>query len=95
MKADTDPNIFLSEINQLRNELSALDEVVPPERLTTIILDAFSAEKYSILKLKAIRDPDLSLEQIKRIMKTIVTIIRKGYQLTRRIKGQKVSKVEL
>ena len=41
------------------------------ERLTTIILDALSAEKYLTVKLEAIRDPDLSLEQIQRMVRTI------------------------
>ena len=61
MKADTEPDVFLSEINQIRVELSVLDEAVSTERLTTINLDALSAEMYSAVKLEAIRDPDLSL----------------------------------
>ena len=43
MKPDTDPDVFLSEINQIRDELSVLDETVSTERLTTIILDALPA----------------------------------------------------
>ena len=38
MKPDTDPDVFLSEINQIRDELSVLDETVSTERLTTIML---------------------------------------------------------
>ena len=71
MKPDTDPNVFLSEINQVRDELGVLDETVSTERLTTIILDALPAEKYSTVKLEAIRDPDLSSEQIQRMMRAI------------------------
>ena len=70
MKPDTDLDIFLSETNQIRDELSVLDETVSTERLTTIILDVLPAEVYSTVKLEAIRDPDLSLEQIQRMMRT-------------------------
>ena len=71
MEPDTDPDVFLSEINQMRDELGVLDEMVSTEHLTTIILDALPAEMYSTVKLEAIRDPDLSLEQIERMMRTI------------------------
>ena len=70
-KPDTDPDISPSEINQIRDELGALDETILTERLTTIILDALPAEMYSTVKLEAVRDPDLSLEQIQRMMRTI------------------------
>ena len=70
-KLDTDPDVFLSEINQARDELSVLDETVSTERLITITLDVLSAEIYSTVKLDAMRDPDLSLEQIQRMMRTI------------------------
>ena len=71
IKPDTDPDVFLSEINQIRDELDVLGETVSTERLTTIILDALPAEMYSTVKLEAIRDPDLSVEQIQRVMRTI------------------------
>ena len=63
----------MSEIYQLRNELSDLDEVVSTERLTTIILEALPAETYSTIKRQATIGLDLSLEQIQRvcIVKTI------------------------
>ena len=64
MKDYTDPDVFLSGINQLRGDTSYLDEVVFAESLATIILDALPAEKYSAIKLEAIRYPSLSLEQI-------------------------------
>ena len=70
-KSDTDPDVFLSEINQIRDELDVLDETVSTERLTTITLDALTAEMYSTVKLEAILDPDLSLEHIQRMMRTI------------------------
>ena len=71
MKSDTDPDVFLSEINQIRDELGVLDKTVSTERLTTVIIDALPAEMYSTVKLEAVRDPDLSLEQIQRMMRTI------------------------
>ena len=71
MKPDTDPDVFLSEINQIRDELGVLDETISTERLITIIFDALPAEMYSTVKLEAIRDPDLSLEEIQRMMRTI------------------------
>ena len=36
MKPDTDTDVFLSEINQIRHELGVLDETISAERLTTI-----------------------------------------------------------
>ena len=60
MKPDTDPDVFLSEINQIHDELSVLDKEVLTERLTTIILDVLPAEMYSTVKLEAIRNPDMS-----------------------------------
>ena len=71
MKPDTDPDVFLSGINQIRDDLRVLDETVSTERLTTIILDALPAGMYSTVKLEARRDPDLSLEQIQLMMRTI------------------------
>ena len=71
VKPDTDPDVLLSEIDQIRDELSVLDKVVSTERSTIIILDALPAEMYSTVKLEAKRDPDLSLEQIQRMMRTI------------------------
>ena len=71
IKPDTDPDAFLPEINQIRDELGVLDETVSTERLTTIILDALPAGMYSKVKLEATRDPDLSLEQTQRMMRTI------------------------
>ena len=71
MKPDPDPDVFLSEISQIRDELGDLDETISTGRLTTIILDALPAEMFSTVKLEAIRDPDLSLEDIQRMMRTI------------------------
>ena len=71
MKPDTDPDVFLSEINQIRDEFGVLDDTVSTERLTTIVLDALPAEMYSTVKLEAIRDPDLSLEQIQRMINQV------------------------
>ena len=71
MELDTDTDVFLSEINQIRDKLGVLDETVSTEGLTTTIHDALPAEMYSTVKLEAIRDPDLSLEQIQRMMRTL------------------------
>ena len=71
IKPDTDPDIFLSKISQIRDELGVLDKTVSTERLTTVILDVLPTEMHSTVKLEAIRDPDLSLEQIQRMMRTI------------------------
>ena len=71
MKPDTDPDVFLSETNQICDELGALDKTISTERLTTIILDALPADMYSTVKLEAIRDPELSLEQIQRMMRMV------------------------
>ena len=36
MKPDPDPDVFLSEINQICDEIGVLDETVSTERLTTV-----------------------------------------------------------
>ena len=71
MKPDTDTDVFMSEMNQIRDELGVFGETVSTERLTTIILDALPAEMYSTVKLEAVRDPNLSLEHIQRMTRTI------------------------
>ena len=48
-----------------------LDEVFSIERLITMILDALPVEKYSTTKRQAVRNPELSLEEIQSVMKTI------------------------
>ena len=62
MRADTDPDVFMSEVYQLCSELRALGKALVSECLTTIILDALLADKYSTTKIQAIRDSDLSLK---------------------------------
>ena len=84
MQPDTDADVFLSEINQIRDELSILDETVSTKSLTTLILDVMSAEMYSTVKLKTIQDPDLSLEQIRRMMRTIFVINSKRVSVTKK-----------
>ena len=51
IKADTYPDIYMSEINQLRDELNDLEEVTFSERLTIITLDVLPAKQYSRAKL--------------------------------------------
>ena len=70
-EADANPDVFLSEFFQLRDKLSDLGELVSNKRLTTFILDALSKEKYFILKVRSIGNPDLGLEEITSMMKTI------------------------
>ena len=48
-----------------------MDEVESTKLFIAIILDVFSAEKYSNTNFQAIRDPDLRLNEIESIMKTI------------------------
>ena len=71
MKADTDPDVFLSEMFQLGDELCDLDDVGSIERLTVMIVDASPDGKYSTIKLQTIRSPRLSLKQIQLMVKTI------------------------
>ena len=50
MRSDVDPDVFLSKVFQLRDELDDLGETVTGERLTTIILDALPEDMYSTVK---------------------------------------------
>ena len=65
MMFDIDPDVFLSEVFQLRDELDDLGETVTDERLTTsIVLDALPKEMCPTVKMQSVRDPDLGLEEI-------------------------------
>ena len=56
---------------KLRDEPSDLGEVVSTEYLRTIFLDDLAEEQYSAIKVHATRDPDLDLEEVMIMMKTI------------------------
>ena len=71
MRSGIDPDVFLSEIFQLRDELSSLDEVVVDERLTTITLDALPDNIYSTVKIQSIRDSELGLKEIRSLTKAM------------------------
>ena len=91
--ADPDPDVFISEVYQLRDKLSDLRESVSTERLTTIILDTLPVEKYSKIKFQVIRDPDLSLEENITTMKIISSIILKGRRFPNGVKSRTVKVV--
>ena len=69
--SDIDPDVFLSEVFQLGDELSDLREAVSDKRRTTIILDALSENIYPTIKMQSIRDPGLGLGEIISIKKMI------------------------
>ena len=71
MRSDIDPDVLLSKVFQLRDELDDLGETVIDERLTTIILDALPEEMYSTVKMQSVRYADLGFEEIIGMMKTI------------------------
>ena len=54
---DTDPDVFLSEMNQLRDEFCDLDEVVSTERLTALILDTLPTKTYLKCNVKLLETP--------------------------------------
>ena len=87
MKANTDPDVFPLDMDQLRDKLSNCDEVISTEHSTTTILDALPAEKYSTIKLEVKRDPDLSSKQ-----RRFSPITRKGCQLPKVVKSPKDTK---
>ena len=88
MKADdAAPDVCLSEMYQVRNEPSALDEVVSTERLFTMILEALSAEKYLTIEIQARRDPDLSLKHIQCMIKSIFINHSKKLSVTKNNQG--------
>ena len=70
MKPDIDPDLFLSKVFQLRDELVDFGDAVFDERLTTIILDALPGEMYSTVKMKPIRDLELEPEDITSMTET-------------------------
>ena len=71
MRFDIDPDVFLSKVFQLRDELSDLGKAGSDERLKAIVLDALPKEMFSAIKMQPIRDPELGLEENMSMMKTI------------------------
>ena len=71
MRAGVDPDVFLSEVHHLCDQLGDLDKVVSIEQSTTIILDALPAEKYSTIKIQGMRYLNLNLNGTEGIMKPI------------------------
>ena len=71
IRSDIDPDVFLSEVFQLRDELNDLGEIATDESLTNIILDALLEEMYSKVKMQSVRGPELELEEIIGKIKTI------------------------
>ena len=58
-RSDIDPDVFVSKVFQRRNKISDLGEVASNDCLKNIILDVLPEEKYSTIKVRSIRDPDL------------------------------------
>ena len=50
-RSDIDPDMFLSKVFQLRDELNDSGEVISNERLVTIILDALPEKMHSTIKV--------------------------------------------
>ena len=71
IRADTDPDIFVAEAYELRDELSDLNEVVSTNCMATTIFDALPAEKYSTITIQTTNSPNLSLGEVKSVMKAI------------------------
>ena len=72
MRSNVDPDVFVSEVFQLHDELGDLGQTVTDERLTTtIISNVLPDEMYSTVKMQSVRDSDLGLEEIIGMMKTI------------------------
>ena len=89
MRSNIDPDMFLSEVFQLRDELNDLSEVVSNERFTLIILDVLPEDMYSTIKVQSTRDPHLGLEEIISIIKRSLLTIRRG-QFPKRAKSRTV-----
>ena len=71
-RSNIDPDVLLSEVFELRDELSGLGEVVSNKRLTAIILNALpEVARYSTIKVQSIRDLDLGLDRLISMIKTI------------------------
>ena len=71
MSSDIDPDVFLSQVYQLRDEFGDLGEIVTNEPLTTAILDALPEDMYSTDEMQSIRDLDLEIEEITSMTNTI------------------------
>ena len=72
MRSNIDSDVCLSKVVQHRDELNDLGDALTDERLKTIILDALPEEMHSAVKMQSIRDRDLGLGAIIRMMKTVV-----------------------
>ena len=87
MRSDIDPDLFLSEIFQLRDERSDLSEVVSDKQLTSVIFDALPDEMYSTVKVQSIKDHELGFEETVSVTKIYLLIILSGHQFLKGVKS--------
>ena len=66
-----DPDQFLADFYQLKDTLAKIDEIVSEERLTTtVIVDQLPSETYSWFKQQVIRNPDPTIFDVERMMRS-------------------------
>jgi len=63
MDVDQDPDAFMHDMSELRDELQLLGSPIPDDQFMNIILDCLPAQLYSGIKYEAETREDLTLEQ--------------------------------
>ncbi|CAM9523918.1 unnamed protein product, partial [Sphacelaria rigidula] len=70
MSPGQDPDVFLTKIYELRDQLVYMGEPISDERLTDIVVEGLTDE-YDRIKYDAERDPDFSISDIEITMRNM------------------------
>ncbi|CAM9542979.1 unnamed protein product, partial [Sphacelaria rigidula] len=70
MSPGQDPDVFLAQVFQLRDELVHIGEPISDERLTNIIVKDLTSE-YGQIKYNAERDPDFGIGEIESTLRNM------------------------
>ena len=86
MSQDEDPDVFLSKIYQIKDELTAIGEtIITEERLTDKVIEGL-IDDYNLNTYKAESDPEFSLTQIETTMRNIyVNRLARGKSATKSV----------
>ena len=88
MDVDQDPDAFLHDMTELRDELQLLGSPIPDDQFLNIILDCLPEQLYSGIKYEAETKEDLTLEQAVYTMRNLYINRKEESGTSRAAKGR-------
>ncbi len=88
MDVDQDPDAFMHDMSELRDELQLLGSPIPDDQFMNIILDCLPAQLYSGIKYEAETREDLTLEQALYTMRNLYINRKEESGSSRSAKGR-------